>query len=74
MKMHNSCFKNNHKPNGVVIRDAAEGAFLLSCPVLSSRVFLFFSFSLCVLVPSQYSLWTCQQRLSFSLPQLAVQL
>lgn len=41
MKMHNSCFKNNHKPNGVVIRDAAEGAFLLSCPVLSCVPLLF---------------------------------
>lgn len=52
-----------------VIRVPAEGAFLLS-----SLVFLVFSFSPCLLVSSRYSLWAGQQHLSVSLPQLPVQL
>lgn len=43
--MHNSCFKNNHKPNGVVIR-CSRGSIppVLSCPLVCSSSFP----SLCV--------------------------
>lgn len=68
MKLQNSCIKINHQPNGRVIRVPAEGAFLLSSPVV-----LLFPLSPCVPVPSWCSLWTGQQHVSVSLPQLRVQ-
>lgn len=50
MKTQNGCITNNHEPNGVVI--TAEGALLLS-----SRVFLFFSFLLLPMWPCHLSVF-----------------